>query len=123
MASSIGAQGKWGLSPAFDVNPDPDEGTTLKTAISELHGNVPNVDAVIEAAPYFDVDIDEATSVASDMAATISDEWRAIGTQVAMTSADFRAIAPAMENEQIERALALRRHAVPGGTGLVSGPR
>jgi serine/threonine-protein kinase HipA len=110
--------GKWGLSPAYDVNPVPEEGTTLKTAISELHGNVLNVDAVIEAAPYFDVEVDEAASIASAMATSIKDEWRAIGSQFAMTSADFRAIAPAMDNAQVERALALGRSVVPGGTGF-----
>jgi serine/threonine-protein kinase HipA len=110
--------GKWGLSPAYDVNPDPEEGTTLKTAISELHGNVLDVDAVIEAAPYFDIEVDEATSIASAMATTIKDEWRAISSQVAMTSADFRAIAPAMDNAQVERALALGQPVVSGAAGF-----
>jgi serine/threonine-protein kinase HipA len=109
--------GKWGLSPAYDVNPVPDEGTTLKTAISELHGNTLDVDAVIDAAPFFDVEADEAASIASAMATSIRDEWRAIGKKAAMTPADFRAIAPAMDNAQIERALALGRPVVPGGTG------
>jgi serine/threonine-protein kinase HipA len=90
----------------------------LKTAISELHGNVLNVDAVIEAAPYFDVEVDEAASIASAMPTSITDEWRAIGSQFAMTAADFRAIAPAMDNAQVERALALGRSVVPGGTGF-----
>lgn len=110
--------GKWGLSPAYDVNPVPEEGTTLKTAISELHGNVLDVDAVIEAAPYFDIEVDEATSIASAMATTVKDEWRAIGSQVAMTSADFRAIAPAMDNAQVERALALGKPVVPSAAGF-----
>jgi serine/threonine-protein kinase HipA len=110
--------GKWGLSPAYDVNPVPEEGTTLKTAISELHGNVLDVDAVIEAAPYFDIEVDEATSIASAMATTVKDEWRAIGSQVAMTSADFRAIAPAMDNAQVERALALGQPVVPSAAGF-----
>ena len=110
--------GKWGLSPAYDVNPVPEEGTTLKTAISELHGNVLDVDAVIEAAPYFDIEVDEATSIASAMATTVKDEWRAIGGQVAMTSADFGAIAPAMDNAQVERALALGQPVVPSAAGF-----
>ena len=84
----------------------------------QLHGNVSNVDAVIEAAPYFDVEVDEAASIASAAATSIKDEWRAIGSQFAMTSADFRAIAPAMDNAQVERALALGRSVVPGGTGV-----
>jgi hypothetical protein len=41
------------------------------------------------------------------MARTIKDEWTAIGQNTSMTAADFRAIAPAMENAQVERALSL----------------
>ena len=105
---------KWRLSPAFDVNPVPDQGTTLKTAISEIHGNALDVDKLIDAAPFFDVDADDAVSVVSAMATTIKDEWRVIGAKVGMTSADVKAISPAMENAQIDRALALCQAVVPG---------
>jgi len=109
----VGAR-KWRLSPAFDVNPVPDQGTTLKTAISEIHGNALDVDNLIDAAPLFDVDADDAISIVSAMATTIKDEWRTIGAEVGMTSADVKAILPAMENAQIGRALALGSAMVPG---------
>lgn len=109
----VGAR-KWRLSPAFDVNPVPDQGTTLKTAISEIHGNALDVDNLIDAAPLFDVDADDAVSIGSAMATTIKDEWRTIGVEVGMTSADVKAILPAMENAQIDRALALGSAKVPG---------
>jgi hypothetical protein len=48
------------------------------------------------------------------MATTIKDEWRTIGAEVGMTSADVKAILPAMENAQIGRALALGSAMVPG---------
>ena len=108
-------EGKWGLSPAYDVNPMPEEGTTLKTAISEDHGNALDIEPVINVAPYFGVDADVATTIASRMATTIKDEWRNIGAQVGMTPTDFKAVAPAMENLQIERAIALAQRATPGG--------
>jgi serine/threonine-protein kinase HipA len=107
--------GKWSLSPAFDVNPVPEEGVTLKTAISEIHGNALDVDAVIDAAAYFDLDADDAASVVSAMASTIKGEWRAIGAKVGMTPADVKAIMPAMESAQIARALVLKEAAVPPG--------
>jgi len=82
----VGAR-KWRLSPAFDVNPVPDQGTTLeKPRSSEIHGNALDVDNLIDAAPLFDVDTDDAVSVVSAMATTIKDEWRAIGVKVGMTS-------------------------------------
>jgi serine/threonine-protein kinase HipA len=42
----LGAGGKWRLSPAFDINPSPSEGPTLKTAISNIHGNKPSIEAM-----------------------------------------------------------------------------
>ncbi len=99
--------GKWRLSPTFDVNPVPDAGVTLKTAISELHGNELSIEAVIEAAPFFEISEDHAARTARAMAETIQDEWRRIGASLGMTSSDYRAIAPAMENPQIDAALRL----------------
>lgn len=100
--------GKWKLSPAFDVNPVP-EGGTLKTAISELHGNELSVARLIEVAPYFETREEEARQIALGMARTISAEWRQIGTQLGMTRQDMRAIAPAMENGRTGEALAFGR--------------
>ena len=97
--------GKWRLSPAYDINPVPETGTTLKTAISDLHGNALSVEAVIEVAPYFDLTEDEAASSAREMAETIRQEWRGIGASLGMSSSDYRAIAPAMESPQVEVAL------------------
>ncbi len=99
--------GKWGLSPAFDINPVPEEGTTLKTAISEVHGNAPDVEKLVDAAPYFDVKPDEAVKIAASMAKTVRDEWKAIGGKLGMSSRDFASIAPAMENTQIGIAIGL----------------
>ena len=107
--------GKWTLSPAFDVNPVPEEGT-LKTAISEIHGNGLSVARLIDAAPYFETSEDEARKLAVGMADVISAEWRQIGTRLGMTAQDMRAIAPAMENRQIEEAVALGRTTAPGVT-------
>jgi serine/threonine-protein kinase HipA len=106
--------GKWGLSPAYDVNPFPEEGSTLKTAISDMHGNMLDIDPVIEVALFFDIELDKAAVIASEMATTIRDEWRNIGAEVGMTATDFKAIAPAMENNQIDRAVALAQPSVPG---------
>lgn len=59
--------GKWRLSPAFDINPSPGEGQTLKTAISDIHGNEPSIEAVVDAAPYFGIEVDVAAKMAKEM--------------------------------------------------------
>ncbi|WP_315921888.1 type II toxin-antitoxin system HipA family toxin [Mesorhizobium sp. SP-1A] len=63
----LGAGGKWRLSPAFDINPSPGEGQTLKTAISDIHGNESSIEAVIDAAPYFGIDVNVAVTMAKEM--------------------------------------------------------
>lgn len=105
--------GKWRLSPAYDINPVPEAGTALKTAISDLHGNALSVEAVIEAAPFFDIKEADAAKLARTMAETIRDEWRGIGATLGMSSSDYRAIAPAMENPQTEAALRLGQSPAP----------
>lgn len=107
-------RGKWGLSPAFDLNPVPEEGSTLKTAISEIHGNAPEIESVVEVAPYFELTEDEGRELAGEMATTIRDEWRQIGASVGMTSLDFRSITPAMSNLQMDRAIEMNSVAVSG---------
>ncbi|MDR6872250.1 serine/threonine-protein kinase HipA [Bosea sp. BE125] len=106
--------GKWGLSPAFDINPVPEEGSTLKTAISEVHGNALDIESVVAVAPYFGLTEGEACKLVAAMATTIRGEWRQIGASLGMTSVDFRAISPAMGNSQIERAIEFNVVAIPG---------
>lgn len=68
--------GGWALSPAFDVNPSPRRQRRLTTGISELSDFEPSVEAWVEAAPFFEVDEDEARQTAASMAATIAARWR-----------------------------------------------
>jgi serine/threonine-protein kinase HipA len=109
-----GGSGRWRLSPAFDVNPVPERGPTLKTAISEIHGTELDIDQLVDAAPYFGISKDVAVDVISDMAAIIKDSWRAVAGRLQMPGKDIRFVAPAFENPQIDRALVLKN--------VVSGP-
>lgn len=95
---------KWELSPAFDINPDPDGGT-LKTAISEIHGNAPCIKPLIDAAPFFELTEADAKQMAKDMAGTISTRWRPLAAELGMSGKDVKLIAPALDNEQIKVAL------------------
>jgi serine/threonine-protein kinase HipA len=103
-----GGGNKWRLSPAFDVNPVPERGTTLKTAISEIHGSELDIEQLVDAAPYFGIDADGATRVLSNMASTIKVAWRQIAGRLQMSGKDVRFVAPAFENPQIDQALALQ---------------
>lgn len=99
-----GGDKRWRLSPAYDVNPVPERGVTLKTAISELHGNELDVGQLIDAAPLFGLQKDEAMGVLGAMAVTVRDGWRDVANRLQMAGKDIRHVAPAFENGQIEAA-------------------
>ena len=108
---------KWALSPAYDINPTPDAGVTLKTAISEIHGNVPDIGMAIEASLYFDLSEDDARDEVVAMATTIDGEWRRRAGELKMGTKDTSRIAPAFENAQMATALALANTRAPGYGG------
>ena len=97
--------GDWVLSPAFDINPQPERHRHLETGISPLSGHAASIEAAIEAAPFFDVSEDNARARAVAMAEQITGEWRSQCKRVGMTSADIRNYAPAFENEEMKLAL------------------
>lgn len=98
---------RWALSPAYDINPDPSTGGTLKTAISEIHGNELNIFAVLDAAPLFNIDPDEASEALKVMAEIISGRWRFLAAELGMNAKDIRVLSPAFESQQVKNALNL----------------
>lgn len=103
----IRAANRWALSPAYDINPDPSVGGTLKTAISEIHGNELNISAVLDAAPLFNIDTDEAREALRVMAEIITGRWRPLAFELGMTAKDIKALVPAFESPQVKAALNL----------------
>lgn len=103
----IRAGNRWALSPAYDINPDPSVGSTLKTAISEIHGNELNILAVLDAAPLFNIDTGEAREALRVMAEIITDRWRPLAFELGMTAKDLKVLVPAFESPQVKKALSL----------------
>lgn len=97
----------WRLSPAFDINPEHRPGGYLQTPISEIHGAECSIMAALDAAPFFDLSMDEARVMIRSIAKIVSGRWREIGTALQMTSVDFNAMKAVLENEEVERALRL----------------
>ncbi len=98
---------RWRLSPMFDVNPQPRRQPTLETGISDVHGFEPSVEAVIDAAPFFDISNADAKDMARNIANTIATIWTETLRQHGITGAALRRCAPAFEHERMETALAL----------------
>ena len=96
----------WGLSPAFDINPQPYRHAQLKTGISELSGYEPSVEAWIEAAPFFEVSEDAARETAADMATIIAGRWRDLFRNNGVTEPQCDEYATAFEHDRMDVALA-----------------
>lgn len=98
---------RWRLSPMFDVNPQPRRQPTLETGISDVHGFDPSVEAVIDAAPFFDIEDTDARAMAKDMADSIAKTWGETLRRHGITGAALKRCAPAFEHERMEAALGL----------------
>ena len=99
----MGARG-WLLSPAYDINPEHRPGGRMQTAISEIHGDVPSVQAAVEASEFFDMKQADAKTLAGDMARHILARWRPLGAELGMNARDFNTISRSIENDDARLA-------------------
>ena len=99
--------GAWKLSPAFDINPQPDRHRQLKTGISELSGYSASIEAAIESAPFFELSEEAARAEALRMAEQICREWRHHCTNAGMSRDECAVYAPAFNHPEMQYALTL----------------
>jgi len=93
----------WGLSPAFDLNPNPAPGPKeLSTAIDfgDFHASV---DTLMGVAQYFRMDAREAADVLAQVGSAVG-HWRATATSHGLRKAEIEAMEPAFEHAERDRA-------------------
>lgn len=91
-----------------DDNPQPSKQPTLETGISDSHGFEPSVKAVIDAAPFFDIEEADARTMAREMAKTVTEIWNETLRQHGITGAVHRKkCAPAYEHDRMAIAFGL----------------
>ena len=93
-------EGRWALSPAFDINPQPHRRRHLETGISELSGNAASIEAALEAAPFFDLEADVVLDMLSRMVSIIDARWRAHCRAAGMTAQETALYEPAFDHEE-----------------------
>ncbi|MYE53236.1 MAG: type II toxin-antitoxin system HipA family toxin [Gammaproteobacteria bacterium] len=101
--------GRWSLSPAFDINPQPHRHRHLETGISELSGNAASIEAALEAAPFFEVGADDAASTLARMIGSIAERWRGHCRAAGMTGAEIKRYESAFDHEETRVARRLVR--------------
>ena len=101
--------GRWSLSPAFDINPQPHRHRHLETGISELSGNAASIEAALEAAPFFEVGADDAASTLAGMVGTVAERWRGHCRAAGMTGSEIKQFENAFNHEETRVARRLVR--------------
>ena len=91
------AEDGWRLSPAYDLNPEP-EGHGLSLNIDE-HDNALSMSVAIDAAPYFRIEKDKAAARAQDMAERVEKNWRELATACGIGRNAIERMQPAFDRK------------------------
>jgi serine/threonine-protein kinase HipA len=98
----------WGLSPAFDLNPNPEPGPKfLSTAITydDTRASVPTL---LSVADFFGLDSSAALDVLADVARSTRN-WRRAAQRYGLTQRDLDDMGPAFEHAEATEARDLTR--------------
>lgn len=89
----------WSLSPAFDLNPNPEGGAKqLATAIDE-HDTRPSITTALEVAGQFRVSEAQAPAIVAEVAAA-TEHWRDVARAMSLGAQQIARLEPAFEHEQ-----------------------
>ncbi len=93
----------WSLSPAFDLNPNP-EGETkrLSTAIDE-NSTLASLQTALQVAELFGISEQEAQAIVGEVAGA-TDSWRELAHTAGLAKAEIERMEPAFEHRQQEVA-------------------
>jgi serine/threonine-protein kinase HipA len=100
-------EGRWRLSPMFDVNPAPDRTPHLETAIMEGGPHDRSIKLALDACAFFEIPSDEARSIAKTIATLVSTDWRGALQVSGVSGGAARGYEPAFVHEEMNIALAL----------------
>ena len=88
----------WSLSPAFDLNPNPEGGAQLATAIDE-HDTRPSIATAFEVASLFRVSPAQARAIVTEVTAA-TERWRDVARARGLGAQQIALLEPAFEHEQ-----------------------
>lgn len=92
----------WSLSPAFDLNPEPDSGGKgLETSI-DSYSSEASIDRALDVAPAFRLNADRAIEIVREVSAATTN-WRRVASSVGLQN-EIRLLAPAFEHREAEKA-------------------
>lgn len=88
----------WILSPAYDLNPNPDNPNRLTTAI-DIEDDVASIETAMSVSGYFRLPASEARTIVADVVRATAD-WHRVAADLGLPKAQVSRMADAYETEQ-----------------------
>ncbi len=86
----------WRLSPAFDLNPNPDPGPKHLSTAVDLADDTASVSLAVSVADYFRLDAEEADDVVAEVRAAVS-QWARVAQQRGLSGQEITAMSWAFD--------------------------
>ncbi len=93
----------WSLSPAFDLNPNPEPGPRLLSTAIDHDSDAARLDLLMDVAEHFRLGAEEATSMLAEVAGATG-EWRSAAQRAGLDRIEIERMAPAFEHDQTAAA-------------------
>lgn len=94
----------WSLSPAFDINPNPDPGAKRLSTTIDFGNDFADIDLLIDVADAFRLGPEDAIAILRDVLDAHRD-WRTVASSSGLTSAEIDDMSRAFEHDRSERAI------------------
>ncbi|MBM6405884.1 type II toxin-antitoxin system HipA family toxin [Phycicoccus sp. CSK15P-2] len=86
----------WRLSPAFDLNPDPEPGPKHLSTTIDLGDDTASIPLALSVADYFRLDAEEAGAIVAQVKASVS-QWATVARRCGLSSQEITAMSWAFE--------------------------
>jgi serine/threonine-protein kinase HipA len=93
----------WTLAPAFDLNPNPGQGTKHLSTRIDFDSPRASVDALMTVAPYFRLNSEEALETLAQVVRAVR-RWRKVATSHGLQHRDIEVMEPAFEHAESKLA-------------------
>jgi serine/threonine-protein kinase HipA len=98
----------WSLSPAFDLNPDPQPGPKLLNTAIDFDNNEARIDLLMEVSEHFRLTERDAMDTLGEVVSPTM-RWRETAATMGLSGAAIEDLAPAFEHEQATLAREMTR--------------
>ena len=95
--------GGWSLSPAFDINPNPEPGPKFLNTSIDGRSNAASVELLLGVAEFFRLDEEEAKVILAEVSEATS-RWQEVARRLGLGRASINEMRNAFEHESAEFA-------------------